>query len=153
MSAPATTKDEHTQLYFRLFSEIGIIAQLSQNWLERTLPEGMSLAQFGVLSHFCRLGEPSSPGRLARNFQITKGAMTNTLQRLETQGFIRIDPDPADARAKVVTITDAGRKARDHALKLAADAISDLPTLIPAQSVRDALPFLEHVRRTLDERR
>ena len=147
------TKDEHTTLYFQLFTEIGIIAQLSQNWLERALPEGMSLAQFGVLNHFCRLGEPSSPGRLARNFQITKGAMTNTLQRLEAQGFIRIDADPADARAKVVMITDLGRKARDHALKLAADAMSDLPDLIPAPSVRAALPFLERLRQLMDSRR
>jgi DNA-binding MarR family transcriptional regulator len=145
-------KDEHTQLYFRLFTEIGIISQLAQNWLERTLPEGMSLAQFGVLSHFCRLGEPSSPGKLARNFQITKGAMTNTLQRLEAQDYIRIDADPADARAKVVTITDAGRKARDHALQLAADAMHDLPQLILPPDVRKALPFLEHVRQTLDTR-
>jgi DNA-binding MarR family transcriptional regulator len=149
----ADLKDENTQLYFKLFSEIGIIAQLSQNWLERTLPEGMSLAQFGVLSHFCRLGEPSSPGKLARSFQITKGAMTNTLQRLEAQGFIRIDADPADARAKVVMITDAGRKARDHALQLAADAMHDLPQLILPAETRKVLPFLEHVRQTLDERR
>jgi DNA-binding MarR family transcriptional regulator len=147
------TKDENTQLYFKLFTEIGIISQLAQNWLERTLPEGLSLAQFGVLSHFCRLGEPSSPGKLARNFQITKGAMTNTLQRLEAQGFIRVDADPADARAKVVMITDAGRKARDQALQLAADAMHDLPGVILPPAVREALPFLEHVRQTLDERR
>ena len=147
------TRDEHTHLYFRLFTEIGIIAQLSQNWLERTLPDGMSLAQFGVLNHFCRLNEPSSPGRLARSFQITKGAMTNTLQRLEAQGFIRINANPRDARAKLVMITDAGRKARDHALKLAAEAMSDLPELIPAANVRGALPFLERLRELMDSRR
>ena len=147
------TKDEHTHLYFRLFTEIGIIAQLSQNWLERTLPDGMSLAQFGVLNHFCRLGEPSSPGRLARSFQITKGAMTNTLQRLHAQGFVRIEADPADARAKVVMITETGRRARDQALKLAAEAMNDLPDHIPAANVRGALPFLERLRELMDSRR
>ncbi|MBI1358979.1 MAG: MarR family transcriptional regulator [Alphaproteobacteria bacterium] len=145
--------DDNTRLYFRFFTEIGIIAQLSQNWLERALPEGMSLAQFGVLNHVVRTGSPSSPGRLARNFQITKGAMTNTLQRLEAQGYIRITPDPDDARAKLVDITDAGRKAREEAIAATAEAMSDLPERFPVTSVHEALPTLEHVRQLLDERR
>ncbi len=145
--------DDTTKLYFRFFTEIGIIAQLSQNWLERVLPEGMSLPQFGVLNHFVRVGGPSSPGQLARNFQITKGAMTNTLQRLEAQGYIHVSPDPEDARAKLVDITDAGRKARDRAVSATAEAMSDLPDRLSLKSVIETLPTLEHVRQLLDERR
>ncbi|MEQ1783915.1 MAG: helix-turn-helix domain-containing protein, partial [Hyphomonadaceae bacterium] len=94
--------DDSRLLYFRLFTEIGIINQLSSNRLERELPDGMSLAQFGVLNHFVRLGGQWAPTRLARAFQVTKGAMTNTLQRLEAQGLVKVVPDPKDARAKLV---------------------------------------------------
>jgi DNA-binding PadR family transcriptional regulator len=76
------------RLDVQLLTEIGIINQLSMTLLERTIPAGMSAAQFGVLSHFVRRGREESPAQLASAFQVTKGAMTNTLQRLEAQGLL-----------------------------------------------------------------
>lgn len=139
--------------YFRLFNEIGIIAQLSGNRMERVLPEGMSLAQFTVLNHFVRLGGAWAPSRLAAAFQVTKGAMTNTLQRLEAQGYVRIIADETDARAKLVTITDSGKKARERGVLATAEIIRDLAGQIPVEQVRDAIPFLERLRKVLDENR
>lgn len=146
-------REDSVSTYFRLFNEIGIIAQLSGNRLERVLPEGMSLAQFSVLNHFCRLGGAWSPTRLAAAFQVTKGAMTNTLQRLEAQGFVTIRADEEDTRAKIVEITDAGRSAREAAIRATGPIIMELAGLIPLADVKAALPFLEFVRKTLDENR
>lgn len=146
-------REDSVSTYFRLFNEIGIIAQLSGNKLERVLPDGMSLAQFSVLNHFCRLGGAWSPTRLALAFQVTKGAMTNTLQRLEAQGFVTIRADLEDTRAKVVEITDAGRSAREAAIRATGPIIMELADLIPLADVKAALPFLEFVRKTLDENR
>lgn len=146
-------REDSVSTYFRLFNEIGIIAQLSGNKLERVLPEGMSLAQFSVLNHFCRLGGAWSPTRLAAAFQVTKGAMTNTLQRLEAQGFVTIRTDEEDTRAKVVEITEAGRSAREAAIRATGPIIMELAGLIPMADVKAALPFLEFVRKTLDENR
>ena len=146
-------RDDNVFLYFRLFTEIGIIAQLSGNKLERVLPEGMSLAQFSVLNHFARLGGAWSPSRLAAAFQVTKGAMTNTLQRLEGQGFVKIVADAADARAKLVEITDAGRRAREAAILATWPIIAQMAALVSATDVKAALPFLESLRKVLDENR
>lgn len=146
-------REDSVSTYFRLFNEIGIIAQLSGNKLERVLPEGMSLAQFSVLNHFCRLGGAWSPTRLAAAFQVTKGAMTNTLQRLEAQGFVTIRAHEEDTRAKIVEITDAGRSAREAAIRATGPIIMELAGLIPLADVKAALPFLEFVRKTLDENR
>jgi DNA-binding MarR family transcriptional regulator len=146
-------REDNVFLYFRLFTEIGIIAQLSGNRLERVLPEGMSLAQFSVLNHFARLGGAWSPSRLAAAFQVTKGAMTNTLQRLEGQGHVKIVADEKDARAKLVEITDAGRKAREAAILATGPILSEMAGLISAADVRAALPFLETLRKILDENR
>jgi DNA-binding MarR family transcriptional regulator len=146
-------RDDSVFLFFRLFTEIGIIAQLSGNKLERVLPEGMSLAQFSVLNHFVRLGGAWSPSRLAAAFQVTKGAMTNTLQRLEAQGHVKIVPDETDARAKLVEITDAGRKAREAAILATGPIIVQLAGLVSAADVKGALPFLESLRKVLDEHR
>lgn len=146
-------REDATHLYFRLFTEIGIISQLSSNRLERVLPEGLSVAQFQVLNHFVRLGGQWAPGRLARAFQVTKGAMTNTLQRLEAQGFVKVLADPRDARGKLVEITEAGRKAREQAVKATGGAIGGLARSIAPEDVRGALPFLERLRKMLDEAR
>jgi DNA-binding MarR family transcriptional regulator len=146
-------REETAQLYFRLLTEIAIIAQLSGARLDRVLPEGMSRAQFGVLNHFARLGGQWAPARLARAFQVTKGAMTNTLQRLEAQGFVKIMDDPRDARAKLVEITEAGKRAREQAVRATGASLGELVGLIPLAEVKAALPFLENLRKVLDERR
>jgi DNA-binding MarR family transcriptional regulator len=42
--------------------------------------------------------------------------MTNTLQHLQSKGLVSVAADPDDGRAKIVTITPAGREARDRAI-------------------------------------
>jgi len=79
------------------------------------LPSGMELSQFSVLNHLANVDEPRSPARLAEVFQLTRGAMTNTLHKLEWAGHIHITPDWDDARRKQVVISPAGRAARDAA--------------------------------------
>ena len=145
--------EELTRLYFRMFNEIGIISQLSSNRLERLLPPGMSIAQFSLLNHLVRLGGAWAPSRLARAFQVTKGAMTNTLQRLEAKGLIRVAGDPDDARGKLVEITDAGRRMREKCVRATGAAMGDIVRLVPSHDVGAVLPFLEHLRKTLDENR
>jgi DNA-binding MarR family transcriptional regulator len=145
--------EDLTHLYFRMFNEIGIISQLSSNRMERVLPPGMSIAQFSVLNHLVRLGGAWAPSRLARAFQVTKGAMTNTLQRLQAQGLILVGVDPDDARGKLVEITQAGRRMREKCIRATGTAISDIVKLVPTDHVGAVLPFLEHLRKTLDEGR
>ena len=140
-------------LLFRFFNEIGIIEQLSRAQFERGLPHDLTMSQFRVLNHFSRLGGEKTPLQLARAFQVTKGAVTNAVQKLEAKGFVETRPDAHDGRSKLVRITEAGRRARD-------DAIATLQPLVPfmlaefsEKDFADALPFLERVRRFLDENR
>lgn len=136
---------------FQFFNEIGIIEQLSRNLFERILPEGMSMAQFTVLNHLVRLGGGKSPLRLARAMQVTKGAMTNTLQRLETRGAIKVTPDPTDGRGKLVDITPAGRALRQQCLENALPLLVQLSEEFIDQDFQTALPFLRRMRVYLDE--
>ncbi len=145
--------EDLTRVYFRMFNEIAIIAQLSSNRLERVLPDGMSVAQFSLLNHLVRLGGSWAPSRLARAFQVTKGAMTNTLQRLEAQGLIQILADPDDARGKLVEITGAGRRMQERCVRATGTVMGDIVKLVPSEDVGAVLPFLEHLRKTLDENR
>lgn len=111
------------------------------------------MAQFGVLNHFARLGGQSSPALLADAFQVTKGTMTNTLQKLESKGYVRITANARDGRAKIVEMTERGRKIREKAVEAAGGVMTDLFETVPAAGVRTAIPFLEALRKTLDATR
>ncbi len=138
---------------FPFFNEIGIIEQLSRNALEKKLPHGLKISQFSVLNHFARLGGAKSPAFLASAFQVTKGAMTNTLQRLDNLGFVTIISDPKDKRGKLVSITNAGLAARNDALIAISPMMTELLENIPATEFKAALPFLTSLRSYLDNRR
>jgi DNA-binding MarR family transcriptional regulator len=140
-------------LAFRLFTEIGVIEQLARNRLERGLPDGLKVSQFVVLNHLVRLGGEWSPARLASAFQVTKGAMTNTLQRLEMRGLVRVVADPRDGRAKLVTITDAGRDMRADCVASVGPFLSDLSRALLDKDLAKVLPVLEKVRKYLDAHR
>ena len=58
-----------------------------------------------------RVGQRSSPGELAGDLELSSGAMTSRLDRLEDAGYVRRLPDPDDRRGIVVELTPAGAKA------------------------------------------
>lgn len=139
---------------FQALSEIAIIGQLADAALRQTLPESLSVAGFGVLNHFARLGlDGESPTKLARAFQVTKGGMTYTLQQLEELKYVKIESDPADARAKIVRVTKAGVRAREAAIASVEPGMRALVEAVGAEDFARALPFLIKVRAVLDAAR
>ena len=153
MSSNENKHQPDTAVYFRLFNEIGIINQLSSNRAERALPHGLTMSQFGVLNHFSRGLPPKSPLDLANAFQVTKGAMTNTLKQLEGKGFVDIVPHETDKRSKIVSISDAGRAAHLDAQMKLAKAFEDFTQAFKLEEISDQLPMLEKIRIWLDENR
>lgn len=147
-------QEEALRASFQVMSEIAIIGHLADTALAKLLPPELSVAGFGVLNHFVRLNvEGESPARLARAFQVTKGAMTYTLQQLEELGYVTLEPDPADARAKIVRMTKRGRKARDAGVALVDPGMKALIQEIGADEFAKALPFLTKLRQVLDAAR
>lgn len=146
--------EQKLRTVFQTLSEIAIIGQLADGALRQLLPEALSIAGFGVLNHFARLGiEGESPTKLARAFQVTKGAMTYTLQQLEEQGYITVEPDPEDARGKIVRVTKAGARAREAGIGLVTPGMKRMLEVIPAEDFVRALPFLTKLRQVLDAAR
>jgi len=139
---------------FQVMSEIAIIGHLADTALAKLLSPELSVAGFGVLNHFVRLNvEGESPARLARAFQVTKGAMTYTLQQLEDLGYVTLSPDPADARAKIVRMTKRGRKARVAGVASVDPGMKALIAEIGGDEFSKALPFLTKLRQVLDAAR
>ena len=146
-------KQEELQSGYEFFLELNIIAQLAANRMQRTLPHGLTVAQFSVLNWFVRVDTESTPGRLARAFQVTNGAMTNTLQRLQDKRLITVEPHPASGRQKLVRMTRLGRRRRDDAIAKTFPDVESFLTHFDAGQARAVLPFLRQVREYLDAQR
>lgn len=133
-----------------LFAEVLVVEQLARAMIGRSLPGGMQISHFSVLNLLAHISEERTPAQLAEAFHLTRGAMSNTLARLEWAGHIHIRPDWDDARRKFVSISPAGRAARDAALAAILPVMSDIVRDIGAERVRAALPVLRALRDRLE---
>ena len=135
-----------SSLAITLFSEVLTADQLARGQLAKALPKGMEISHFSVLNHLARTSEEKTPAQLAKSFHVTRGAMSNTLSKLEMAGYIHIRPDWDDARRKQVTISNAGRHARDSAVASIAPLLESVVNDLGADKVRSALPILRELR-------
>ena len=138
--------DPRDPLAVALFSEIFMVDQLARARLGKALPLGMEINHFSVLNHLAHVNRERSPAQLAAVFSLTRGAITNTLKKLEIAGYIHIRPDWDDARRKHVAISPAGRAARDLALNAVAPMIDSVVDAIGIDKARSALPVLRELR-------
>jgi DNA-binding MarR family transcriptional regulator len=134
-----------------LFGELFMADQLARNRISRVLPKGMELSHFSVLNHLARVGDERTPAQLAKSFHVTRGAMTNTLAKLEWAGHVHIRPDWEDARQKFVAISPSGRAAREAALAGVVPLIAEVVQAIGAERVRALLPVLRELRIRLED--
>lgn len=134
-----------------LFGELFMADQLARNRISKVLPKGMELSHFSVLNHLARVGEERTPAQLAKSFHVTRGAMTNTLNKLEWAGHVHIRPDWEDARQKFVAISPSGRAAREAALAGVVPLIAEVVQAIGAERVRALLPVLRELRIKLED--
>ncbi|EDM73153.1 transcriptional regulator, putative [Roseobacter sp. AzwK-3b] len=145
-----TDGNSNNSLAVALFSEILTNDQLIRNRLSRVLPKGMEISHFSVLNHLARISDERSPAQLAKSFHVTRGAMTNTLNKLEWAGYVHIRPDWDDARRKMVSISPAGRQAREAAIAAITPMITEMVGELGEAKVRATLPVLRELRAKLE---
>jgi DNA-binding MarR family transcriptional regulator len=98
-------------------------AHLFDRALHRDLADlGVEVWEFEMLLALRRApGMRHSAGELVREAQISSGAMTNRLVRLERHGWVRRTPGPTDRRQVWVTLTRAGQRRAAQLLAAKAD--------------------------------
>jgi DNA-binding MarR family transcriptional regulator len=134
-----------------LFGELFMADQLARNRISKVLPKGMELSHFSVLNHLARVNDERTPAQLARSFHVTRGAMTNTLTKLEWAGHVHIRPDWEDARQKFVAISPSGRAAREAAVASVVPLIAEVVQALGADRVRALLSVLRELRVKLED--
>jgi DNA-binding MarR family transcriptional regulator len=137
----------------QVFTEIGIIEHLMRMAVAKSLPDGMTYAQWELLVHFSRAGDGETPAQIARALQVTKGAVTNTLQRMEAMGVVEIRADDHDGRKKRVMVTRQGAATFTEMLRRVRPHLDQLRGGFTDAEFVEALPFLRALRIWLDENR
>jgi DNA-binding MarR family transcriptional regulator len=86
---------------------------------------GLAEGAWKVLTTLRFAGPPyrRSVGKLAKRAELSSGAMTNRLDRLEKAGLVLRVPDPEDRRGVLVELTEDGHRAWEEGL--AAQAASE----------------------------
>ena len=144
-------KEQTESLAITLFSEIFMADQLARARLAKVLPKGMELSHFSVLNHLANVKSDRTPAQLARAFHVTRGAMTNTIGKLEWAGHVHVRPDWDDARRKFVSISPSGIKARDSALNSIAPVIQDVVKSIGTDDAKRILPVIREMRKRFSD--
>ena len=144
------TSPRNHSLAITLLSEILTNEQLIRNRLGKVLPKGMEVSHFSVLNQLARAGGERTPAQLAKSFHVTRGAMTNTLGKLEMAGYVHIRPDWDDARRKMVAISPPGRAAWEAAMSAIGSMIADKVSDLGEDQIRATLPVLRDLRRNLE---
>ena len=90
----------------------GLTRRIKRSHTEVLAEHGLTWEEWDVLGALRRAGPPyrRSAGELARIAELSSGAMTNRLDKLEQAGFVKRLPDPDDRRGVHVELTTAGQE-------------------------------------------
>jgi DNA-binding MarR family transcriptional regulator len=95
----------------------------------------------------------TSVARLAERAQMTKQAMGELVAHLEQHGYVVRRPDPADRRAKRVTLTERGREVHAIASELVPEIESGIDALLGPRRAAALRRDLELVRQAATDGR
>ena len=141
--------EDHPEI--QVFDEIALIEVGVRNVITGCLPVGVNYPQFEVMNLLARRGEGQTPAQIATALQMTPGAITNTLQRMEATGLAHVGPDPHDRRKKRVTLTAPGRQAYQRAMATMKPRMESLREGFTQKEFREVLPFLRALRLWMHE--
>lgn len=90
---------------------------LARRFDEALRPIGLTNGQFSLL---VSLNRPKPPGMtsVARLLAMDRTTLTAALKPLRRRGLVRITPDPADRRGRLMTLTAKGRKSLARAVPI-----------------------------------
>ena len=142
--------DSENSLAVSLFGELLALDQLVRARLARVLPKGMELSHFSVLNQLSHTKIERKPAQIEKSFRVTRGAITNTLSKLELSGYIHVRPDWDDARRKMVSISPAGIVARNNALAAVTPIINELISEMGEERLKAIVPILRDLRQKFE---
>ena len=121
--------------------------------MEERMMHALTEAGYDITLAQARVFQRIAPGGsrltdLAEQAQITKQSAGFLVEALERAGFVRREPDPTDARARLVTVAPRGQEAVDAARTVVDEILAEWTRHLGARRMRaftDALVSLREI--------
>ena len=108
-SAPSKKKAADvsgTHLWLVLMKAHRTLERLATHSIESS---EVGLSDFAVLEMLLHKG-PQPVNEIGRRIELTSGAITTAVDRLESRGLVKREAHPSDRRARIVRLTAAGKE-------------------------------------------
>lgn len=138
------TSTDPTTLASDLVTYAARFVRASRQHIHSTPPAGIR-----VLSLVDEHG-PSGVGRLAELDRTSQPTMSGTVRTLVGRGWVTKEPDPEDARASVVTLTDVGRHALSVVRERSGEQIRSVIEAHPSLTPEDLATAVTVLREVLE---
>jgi len=122
---------------------------------DETLEElGVALGEWKMLTHLRLSGPPyqRSAGALSKRAELSSGAMTNRLDRMEQAGLVKRIPDPDDRRGVLVELTREGHRLWEEGLGAQAANESLIAAALTKDEKRQLNTLLRRLMREFERR-
>ena len=103
-----------------------------RSWNHLAKSSGLSMPQFSILMQVHHRGN-CAIGDISEHFDITSAAASQLVEKLVQGGLIQREEDPQDRRAKVLNLTDKGRKFIQHGIEERRRWVDELAAKLTAE--------------------
>ena len=137
-----------------IVDRVGGIARRIKSAMQETLAEhGLTPEDWHVMTNL-RLSHDlrSTPGAIAADLELSSGAMTSRIDRLESAGLARRLADPGDRRTVVVELTEQGLDAWNTAASIAGRREAFFASALTRDEQRQLNDLLRKLMRAFEER-
>ena len=137
-------------------SQLGVDVVVASARLTRLASRDVSALPHAAMRLMGRLDElgPTRISELAKADRCSQPTMSNLVQRQEENGFVRREPDPADSRASLISLTPAGRAELERARHEAGEAIATRLKHLPQtdlETLQAAVTVMHRILKPLEE--
>ncbi len=130
-----------------------LTAVLRKAVIEAMAPHELSEAEYNVLAALRRSGSPYhlSPSEVSRSLLFTSGGLTPVLDRLESRGLVKREPDGEDRRKLKVRLTRAGLDLHAQALESHVEIAKQLTAVLTPQQAAQLNDLLRILLLTFED--
>jgi MarR family transcriptional regulator, transcriptional regulator for hemolysin len=141
-------KEEHP---FRIGFLIHDVSRLRRTVVDKALrPLGITRSQWWVLANLSRDdGTAMMQTELARVMDVGKVTLGGLIDRLESGGLVKRQPDPADRRAKRIVLTQKGSRLLAEIQTVAREVNARIMTGIPRSDIARTEVLLAKMKQQL----
>ncbi len=116
-------------------------------------PFNLTMWQFDVLATLRRVGKPFrlSPTQLMHAVMLSSGAMTNRIDRLETAGLVKREPDSSDRRGLQIALTSKGLELINRAIEARLEDAEGVVRFLNHRDRQTLAPLLRKLLAEIEE--